>query len=363
MATYRKIIHVDMDAFFASVELRDHPEYKGKPLVVGRAHSRGVVAAAGYEARRFGIHSAMSSVKAMELCPDLIFAPPRMDVYKEISAQIRTIFRQYTDLIEPVSIDEAYLDVTENKKNIVLAQDIAMLIKEEIKDTLSLTASAGVSYNKFLAKVASDMKKPDGLTVIHPDKASEVISRLSVEAFWGVGKVTAKKMHALGIFTGKDLKKYDRATLMRLFGKMGSTFFEFVNGMDDRKVEPFHLRKSVGCEHTFSEDMFYKTELENALKTIAQELEERIYRSGFQGNTLVLKIKFSDFKIISRHYRVKYVLKEQHDFFSLACRLLHSINLQQKGVRLLGLAVTNPVLESQEVAFSLQQLEIPFPPY
>ena len=352
-----------MDAFFASVEQRDHPEYKGKPLVVGRPHSRGVVAAAGYEARRYGIHSAMPSLKAMELCPDLIFAPLRMGVYKEVSAQIHAIFRKYTDLIEPVSIDEAYLDVTENKKNMVWAQDIALLIKQEIKETLSLTASAGVSYNKFLAKVASDMEKPDGLTVIHPKKALEVIERLPVEAFWGVGKVTATKMHDLGIATGKDLRKYDRATLVRWFGKAGATFFEFANGMDNREVEPFRLRKSVGCERTFAEDMFSEKELEEALQWIARELEERVYRSGFQGNTLVLKLKFSDFKTITRNHNVKHVLKEQHDFLPLAIKLLQSVNLQERGVRLLGLSVANPILEPSETKMPLRQLKIVFPPY
>lgn len=363
MIEHRKIIHVDMDAFFASVEQRDNPEYQGKPLVVGRSHSRGVVAAASYEARRFGIHSAMSSVKAKELCPDLIFAPLRMEVYKEVSARIHTIFRKYTDLIEPVSIDEAYLDVTENKKNIVLAQDIALLIKQEIKETLSLTASAGVSYNKFLAKVASDMKKPDGLTVIHPKKALEVIDRLPVEAFWGVGKVTAAKMHSLGILTGKDLKKYDQETLMHLFGKAGTTFFEFSNGVDNREVEPFRLRKSIGCEHTFSEDIFSEKELTEALQRIAHELEKRIFRSGFQGNTLILKLKFSDFKTITRNYNAKHILREQYDFLPLAVKLLQSINLQKRGVRLLGLSVANPISESRKSRISLRQLEISFPPY
>ncbi len=213
-----------MDAFYASIELRDHPEYIGKPLVVGRPENRGVVSAASYEARKYGIRSAMSSVKARKLCPNVIFIPGRMDVYKEVSGQIHAVFREYTDIIEPLSLDEAFLDVTENKKNIELATDIAKAVKQQIKETLGLTASAGVSYNKFLAKIASDYRKPDGLYVIHPDKAIKFIASLPIELFWGVGKTTGNKMHSLGIHSGADLQKCSLEFLIRHFGKNGNLF-------------------------------------------------------------------------------------------------------------------------------------------
>ena len=217
----KKIIHIDMDAFYASIEQRDHPEYRGKPLAVGRAEKRGVVAAASYEARRYGVRSAMSSMKAKQLCPDLIFVSSGMEHYKSVSHQIHEIFREYTDIIEPLALDEAFLDVTENKKGITLAMDVAREIKREIKEKLGLIASAGVSYNKFLAKIASDYRKPDGLYTIHPERAADFIAKLPIEAFWGIGKVTARKMHSLGIHTGADLRKCSAAFLARNFGKTG----------------------------------------------------------------------------------------------------------------------------------------------
>ena len=244
----RKIIHIDMDAFYASVEQRDHPEYRGRPLVVGRADGRGVVAAASYEARQYGIRSAMPSVRAVRLCPDLIFVPGRMEVYRSVSAQIHRIFHEYTDL------DEAFLDVTENKPGLPLAVDVARAIRRRIRDELGLVASAGVSYNKFLAKVASDYRKPDGLCTIHPDRAAAFIARLPIEAFWGVGRVTARRMHELGIRSGADLRAQPLDFLVERFGKAGRLYHQFAQGIDLRPVCPTRVRKSVGCESTFESD-------------------------------------------------------------------------------------------------------------
>ena len=250
----RKIIHIDMDAFYASVEQRDHPEYRGRPLVVGRADGRGVVAAASYEARQYGIRSAMPSVRAVRLCPDLIFVPGRMEVYRSVSAQIHRIFHEYTDLVEPLALDEAFLDVTENKPGLPLAVDVARAIRRRIRDELGLVASAGVSYNKFLAKVASDYRKPDGLCTIHPDRAAAFIARLPIEAFWGVGRVTARRMHELGIRSGADLRAQPLDFLVERFGKAGRLYHQFAQGIDLRPVCPTRVRKSVGCEPTFESD-------------------------------------------------------------------------------------------------------------
>ena len=246
----RKIIHIDMDAFYASVEQRDYPELRGKPIAVGHAEERGVVATASYEARRYGVHSAMSSQKAKRLCPQLIFIPGRMEVYKSVSEQIRDIFRDYTDIIEPLSLDEAFLDVTENKFDIPYAIEIAKEIKRRIREELHLVASAGVSYNKFLAKIASDYRKPDGLFVIHPNRAQHFIDRLPVESFWGVGPVTAQKMYQLGIYNGEQLKACSLNMLTRQFGKTGAIYYDFARGIDNRPVETTRIRKSIGCERT-----------------------------------------------------------------------------------------------------------------
>lgn len=300
----RKIIHVDMDAFYASIEQRDHPEYRGKPIAVGRAEMRGVVAAASYEARRFGVRSAMPSMKAIKLCPKLIFTRNRMDVYKAVSAQIHEIFHRYTDLVEPLSLDEAFLDVTENKPGIPLAVEIARRIKKEIRQELRLTASAGVSYNKFLAKIASDYRKPDGLFTIHPSRAAEFIARLPIESFWGVGQATAARMHSLSITNGAQLRERDQEFLVRHFGKIGILFYNFARGIDERPVESSRIRKSVGCEQTYREDVTKTQALENSLPILAEELAGRLARSGFRGNTLTLKIKFPDFVQKSRSITV-----------------------------------------------------------
>ena len=242
----RKIIHVDMDAFFASVEQRDHPEWRGKPLAVGQDSSRGVVSTASYEARKYGVHSAMSIQTAKRQCPDLIIAPGRYEVYREVSATIHRIFHDYTDLVEPISLDEAFLDVTQNKKDMDLAVDIAKEIKQRIHEETGLTASAGVSYNKFLAKIASDYRKPDGLFVIHPDRALDFIATLPVEDFWGVGGKTAERMHHLGIYNGAQLRSISLGYLLHTFGKAGRTFYDFARGIDDRPVVSERIRKSVG---------------------------------------------------------------------------------------------------------------------
>lgn len=338
----RKIIHIDMDAFYASIEQRDHPEYQGKPLVVGRAESRGVVAAASYEARRFGIHSAMSSRKAKELCPDLIFIPSRMEVYKSVSAEIHAIFRKYTDLIEPIALDEAFLDVTENKLHILLASDIAKAIKQEIREKLHLVASAGISYNKFLAKIASDYRKPDGLYTIHPEKAQEFISRLPIEAFWGIGKVTARKMHSLGINNGAELRKCSLEFLHRNFGKNGILYHNFAQGIDTREVEALRIRKSVGCEHTFDKDLEAPMALIIELYHVVTELVERLKQSGFKGRCLTLKLKFADFSVKNHSVSVHYCLTTIPEILPLAKQLLKETDLNGKSIRLLGLSVSSP---------------------
>lgn len=268
----RKIIHVDMDAFYASIEQRDHPEYRGKPIAVGRPEMRGVVAAASYEARRFGVRSAMPSMKALKLCPHLIFTRNRMDVYKAVSAQIHAIFHRYTDLVEPLSLDEAFLDVTENKPGIPLAVDIARRIKKEIRRELHLTASAGVSYNKFLAKIASDYRKPDGLFTIHPSRAEKFIAALPIEAFWESGTPPPNACAPFPSPTGRSLRARDKDFLVRHFGKTGAIFYNFARGVDDRPVEPSRMRKSVGCEETYRENVTRAEALEQRLPLLAEEL-------------------------------------------------------------------------------------------
>lgn len=341
----RRIIHVDMDAFYASIEQRDHPEYRGKPIAVGRAEMRGVVAAASYEARRFGVRSAMPSMKAIKLCPKLIFTRNRMDVYKAVSAQIHEIFHRYTDLVEPLSLDEAFLDVTENKPGIPLAVEIARRIKKEIRQELRLTASAGVSYNKFLAKIASDYRKPDGLFTIHPSRAAEFIARLPIESFWGVGQATAARMHSLSITNGAQLRERDQEFLVRHFGKIGILFYNFARGIDERPVESSRIRKSVGCEQTYREDVTKTQALENSLPILAEELAGRLARSGFRGNTLTLKIKFPDFVQKSRSITVPDCLTDMEDILPLARTMMEELDSGDSTFRLLGLSVSNPLEE------------------
>ena len=353
----RKIIHIDMDAFYASVEQRDHPEYRGKPIAVGHEEQRGVVAAASYEARRFGVRSAMSSLRARKLCPELIFVPGRMEVYKDVSRQIHAIFHDYTDLVEPLSLDEAFLDVTENKPGIELAVDIAKEIKRRVKEELHLVASAGVSYNKFLAKVASDYRKPDGLCTIHPDQALAFIDRLPIEAFWGVGPVTAERMHRMGIHDGRTLREYSLQGLTRVFGKAGQLYYDFARGVDPRPVVAERVRKSVGCERTLERDITARASVVIELYHVANELVGRLSRAGFRGNTLTLKIKFGDFTVRTRSVTVPDELTTLAVILPIAKRLMNEIDYSNHPIRLIGLAVSNP---RESDAGKWIQLELPF---
>lgn len=356
----RKIIHIDMDAFYASVEQRDHPEYRGKPVVVGRLSQRGIVAAASYEARKFGIHSAMPAQKARQLCPDLIFIPSRMEVYKAISAEIHTIFHAYTDIVEPLALDEAFLDVTENKSDLQLATDIARKIKEEIREKLGLVASAGISYNKFLAKIASDYRKPDGLYTIHPDKAQMFIDALPIEMFWGIGKVTARKMHSLGIHCGAELRNCSPEMLKRNFGKNGMLYYDFAHGVDLRPVEAERIRKSVGCECTFEKDIGGHTAIIIELYHVTLELIERLRKSDFKGRTLTLKIKFNDFSQRTKSMTVEKPLFTKEALLPLAKKLLHEMDVEEKSIRLLGLSVSHAEESPSSSARSPIQLSFDF---
>ena len=342
----RKIIHIDMDAFFASVEQRDNPAYRGKPIAVGGSSYRGVVAAASYEARVFGVRSAMPSVTAARLCPNLIFVKSRFDEYRKVSQQIREIFFQYTDLVEPLSLDEAYLDATENKKGLKSAIRVAQLIKAQVLAETQLTASAGVSYNKFLAKIASDYDKPNGLKVILPQEALEFLESLPIEKFHGIGRVTAQKMHALQIATGKDLKNLSLSALVRYFGKAGRHYYQIVRGEDHREVKPHRIRKSVGIETTFSHDISDQEELLVELAELSSSLEERVRRNQARGRTITLKVKFTDFQVITRSYTAPQLLTTSADWYPLATRLLNDSEIEQRAVRLLGLSLSNLITQS-----------------
>lgn len=337
-----------MDAFYASVEQRDNPDLKGKPIAVGYSEKRGVVAAASYEARKYGVRSAMPSVKAKRLCPELIFIPGRMGAYKEVSRQIHEIFHCYTDLIEPLSLDEAFLDVTANKQQIELAVDIAKEIKRRIREELNLIASAGISYNKFLAKIASDYRKPDGLCTIHPNQALDFIARLPVESFWGVGPVTAKKMHTLGVHNGEQLRACSLDMLTRHFGKAGNIYYDFSRGTDLRPVEAVSVRKSVGCEITLMEDISKTSAVIIELYHVATELVKRLQRTGFRGNTLTLKIKYHDFNQITRSYTQSQELTTLECILPLAKQLLKEVEYSIHPIRLIGLSVSHPVDEQNE---------------
>ncbi|WP_372950699.1 DNA polymerase IV [Mariniphaga sp.] len=340
MENTRKIIHIDMDAFYASVEQLDNAELKGKPVAVGGSRDRGVVAAASYEARKFGVRSALSSKVAKRKCPELIFVKPRFARYKEISNQIREIFFEYTDLVEPLSLDEAYLDVTYAKKGKPSATLIAQEIRKRIFEATNLTASAGVSYNKFLAKVASDVNKPNGIFVITPGKAQEFIDNLEVRKFFGIGKVTAEKLNKMGIWFGRDLKQIDRFEMVRLFGKSGNYYYEICRGIDQRPVEPSRERKSVGAEQTFSTDLFLENELQVELFQIADILWERYERSNVKAKTLTLKYKYADFEQHTRSKTISGWFTTKNELEVEAEQLLHSENFT-KGIRLLGLTFSN----------------------
>jgi DNA polymerase-4 len=335
-----------MDAFFASVEQLDHPELRGKPVAVGGSGERSVVAAASYEARKFGVRSAMPSVIAKRLCPDLIFVRHSFDRYREISASVFDIYREYTDLVEPLSIDEAFLDVTEDKKNIGSATLIAKEIRSEIKDRTGLTASAGISVNKFLAKIASDINKPDGLFVIAPEEAEKFILALPVEKFYGIGKVTAQKMHKLGIHMGSDLRTWDMVSLVRNFGKAGVFFFDIVRGKDNRPVEPSQERKSVGTELTYEKDLTTPFEIIAELYKVEMELMERLESAGSTGRTITVKVKFSDFRQVTRSRTLPHYIRDFQTLHREVTEIRKSLSLEGTRIRLLGVTVSN--LENED---------------
>jgi DNA polymerase-4 len=351
--TMRKIIHIDMDAFFASIEQRDHPELVGKPVAVGGAGKRGVVAAASYEARKFGVFSAMPSSIALRKCPDLIFVKHRFDVYKQVSLQIRQIFLEYTDLVEPLSLDEAYLDVTENKKGLTSATAIAKEIKSKIRSATRLTASAGVSINKFLAKVASDQDKPDGLFVITPKQAERFVENLPIEKFFGIGKVTAQKMHKLGIGNGRDLKMIPREELVRRFGKAGRYYFDIARAIDHREVNPNRIRKSLGAERTFEEDVTEDTDIITQTKRIYDILIDRVEKADVKGKTLTLKIKYNDFEVFSKSQSLQHYTSDGDEIKLISMELIKKILPAKKGIRLIGLTLSNLNTEDNPSAHQL----------
>lgn len=343
----RKIIHIDMDAFFASVEQRDNPSLKGKPVVVGGLpDQRGVVATASYEARKFGIHSAMPSRTAQMRCPQAIFLRPRFDAYKAVSDQIREIFERYTDLVEPLSLDEAYLDVTSNK----FANPSATLIAREIKSTITtetgLTASAGVSINKFLAKTASGINKPDGLCLIAPRDAQKFVESLAIEKFYGIGAVTAEKMRSLGIRSGADLHGWSEADLIKRFGKAGTYYYNIARARDDRPVEPNRIRKSVGAEESFTEDLRDSEQMLKALQEIADTVANRLSRSGSTGRTITLKVKYGDYQQVTRSRTMLHCINNAADILALATELMAGTEVSSRSVRLLGITMSN--LEGEE---------------
>ncbi|CAG2535086.1 MAG: DNA polymerase IV [Maribacter dokdonensis] len=336
----RKIIHVDMDAFYASVEELDNPDLKGKPLAVGGSEKRGVVSAANYEARKFGVRSAMSGFQARKNCPHLTFVKPRFDRYKEISKQIRAIFFEYTDLVEPLSLDEAYLDVTINKKGNPSATMLATEIRQRILEKTGLNASAGISINKFIAKVASDINKPNGQKTVNPEEVIPFLENLDIRKFYGVGKVTAEKMYKLGIFTGKDLKSKSIEFLAENFGKSGPYYYHVVRGIHNSEVKPHRIPKSVGAERTFNENLSSEVFMLERLEHIAQELERRLTKSKVAGKTITLKIKYSDFTLNTRSKTMPYFIADKDLILETAKDLLYQEELQNS-VRLLGISLSN----------------------
>ena len=342
----RKIIHIDMDAYYASVEQRDNPQLRGKPIVVGgRPDSRGVVATCSYEARQFGIHSAMSCARAYQLCPNVIFVRPRFDVYVQVSQQIRNIFLSYTDLVEPLSLDEAYLDVTVNKQSIQSATWIAQRIRQEIRQETGLTASAGVSYNKFLAKIASDVNKPDGLTVVTPEQAEQFIADLPIRHFHGVGRVTEKKMLALGIHSGLDLYLHTLEELQHYFGKAGQYYYGIARGVDPRPVKPNRIRKSIGKETTLDEDIADVSQMLTIIGNLADKVAAVLVQKQTSGLTLTLKVKYADFQIVTRSISGETPIETAAEILSLAEKMLKKTDAGNRAVRLLGVTISHLTTE------------------
>ena len=354
---FRKIIHVDMDAFYASVAELDNPELRGKAIAVGGSEERGVVSAASYEARKFGVKSAMSSFLAKQKCPHLIFVKSDFERYKELSVKIRAIFYEYTDLVEPLSLDEAYLDVTENKKGNPSANDIAREIRERIYTETGLRASAGISINKFIAKVASDINKPNGQKTIHPEEVLQFLEELPVNKFYGVGKVTASKMYNLGMFKGKDLKKKPLKELVKSFGKSGTHYYNIVRGIHNSAVKPNRIRKSIAAERTFSENLSSEIFMIERLDKIADELEKRMKKTDTKGKTITLKIKYSDFTQQTRSKTKTNFMQTKKEFFPVVKELLYQDKLVNS-VRLLGLSFGN--LNTEEIVPFWVQLQFEF---
>jgi DNA polymerase-4 len=336
----RKIIHVDMDAFYASVEQRDNPDLRGKPVAVGSSRERGVVAAASYEARKFGIRSAMPSINARRQCPDLIFVEPRFDVYREVSLQIRGIFGEHTEVIEPLSLDEAYLDVTENLQDIPLARDIALQIRATIKAETGLNASAGISYNKFLAKLASDHRKPNGQYVITPEMGPAFVETLPVAKFHGIGPATTAKMNSFGIFTGIDLRNQSLDFLQANFGKAGAYYHSISRGIDERQVRANRVRKSVGAENTFSQDLTTYDAMHEVLQPLIDKVWQHCQSSGARGRTVTLKVKYADFELVSRSRSSSGAIASRDELEKEAIDLLRKLMPAPKAVRLLGVSVS-----------------------
>jgi DNA polymerase-4 len=337
----RKIIHIDMDAFYASVEQRDKPDLKNRPVAVGYPAKRGVVAAASYEARRFGVRSAMPSTIAMRRCPELVFVPPRFDAYRAVSREIQAIFSDYTLLVEPLSLDEAYLDVTDNLRGIATAWETAKEIRARIFDETQLTASAGVSCNKLLAKLASDQRKPNGQFAILPDGAEAFVAGLPIAKFHGVGPKTAAKMHALGIETGADLRRQTLAFLQERFGKAGSWYFEIARGQDDRPVQADRERKSSGSETTFPVDLIDPVQIEAGVIAMADDVWAWCEKTNCRGRTVTVKIKWANFQISSRSRSTETAIETRDRLHELALELIRTVFPPQKGIRLVGVTLSN----------------------
>lgn len=360
----RKIIHVDMDAFFASVEQLDNPDLKGRPIAVGHDAPRSVVATASYEARKFGVHSAQPMAQAKRRCEQLVIVEPHFARYREVSAQVHEIFHRYTDIVEPISVDEAFLDVTENKKGITLAMDIAKEIRQAIWDELHLTASAGVSCNKLLAKIASDFRKPNGLTVVHPQRIQAFLQHLPVENLWGVGPKTKQKMYDLMVHTCGQLREVPLEILKLEFGKMGQVFYDFARGIDNRPVVTDWIRKSVGCEATFESDISKPSAAIIVLYQAVIELVQRIAKCGFEGRTLTLKVKYADFTQVTRSLTQNKVLRDKDDILPLAKQLLAKVDFKEHPFRLLGLSVSRTDNDQHEEPHQQWHTgELPFEPY
>ncbi|KKC27345.1 DNA repair protein [Sphingomonas sp. SRS2] len=354
----RKIIHIDMDAFYASVEQRDDPALRGKPVAVGGTRERGVVAAASYEARKYGVRSAMASAVARRQCPDLIFVRPRFEVYREVSRQIQAIFADYTDLVEPLSLDEAYLDVTQNHQGIATATGVARAIRERIRAETGLTASAGVSYNKFIAKIASDHNKPDGLCVVRPEQGLAFIARLAVGRFHGVGPVTATRMEKLGIHSGADLRRCSREFLAQQFGKSGDYFYLAARGIDHRPVRSDRVRKSIGSENTFFQDLFSHEDLAAALAESSETVARHAERTGKSGRTVSIKLRYADFRTLTRARTLPAPIADAARITEVALALLAPLEPVELGVRLLGVTLSSLGECEEELVVTAEQLAL-----